>query len=135
MAKLDIERRLVAILMVSATLTTSTMTVLAQSAIYENPIVPAMTAELRLGKLKYDAFCAECHGETARGTDKGPTFISRVYHPGHHGDRAFFIAPMQGAKAHHWPFGDMKPVEGVAEAQLAPILKYVRAVQKANGVF
>ena len=26
-----------------------------------------------------------------RGTDKGPTFISRIYHPGHHGDGAFYM--------------------------------------------
>ena len=108
---------------------------MAQNHIYDNPIAPEMTAELRLGKMNYDNACAECHGDTARGTEKGPTFISRIYHPGHHGDQAFFIAPKSGAKAHHWPFGDMKPVEGVADAQLAAILKYIRAVQQANGIF
>ena len=83
----------------------------------------------------YDGKCASCHGKNTAGTDKGPTFIHRVYHPGHHGDGAFFNAPKQGAKAHHWPFGDMPPVEGVTDNHIGKIIKYIRAVQKANGVF
>ena len=55
--------------------------------------------------------------------------------PGHHGDGSFFIAPKQGARAHHWKFGDMKKVEGVTDAQLKNIVAYVRAVQQANGLF
>lgn len=104
-------------------------------AIYDNPVEPEMTPKLNLGKMNYGAFCASCHGNTAAGSDKGPTFISRIYHPGHHGDQAFFIATKKGAPAHHWPFGDMKPVPGVTDAQLSSILEYIRAVQKANGIF
>ncbi len=96
---------------------------------------PEMTPPLNIGKMVYDRYCAECHGLNAAGTDKGPTFLHRVYHPGHHGDAAFLIAPRQGAKAHHWPFGDMKPVEGVTDAQLERVVDYVRALQKANGLF
>jgi hypothetical protein len=113
----------------------SEMSAAAGKAIYDNPVEPKMTPDLNVGRLNYDRFCAACHGRTARGTDKGPTFISRIYHPGHHGDQAFFIAPKNGARAHHWPFGDMKPVPGVNDALLSTILQYVRAVQKANGVF
>lgn len=97
--------------------------------------LPEMTPRLNMGKMSYDHFCASCHGVNTAGTDKGPTFIHRVYHPGHHGDGAFFIAPKQGARAHHWPFGDMKPVEGVTDEHLQAILEYVRALQKANGIF
>ena len=104
-------------------------------AIYADPVEPKMTPDLNIGRLNYDRFCGACHGRTARGTVKGPTFISRIYHPGHHGDQAFFVAPKNGARAHHWRFGDMKPVPGVNDAQLSTILGYVRAVQKANGVF
>ena len=106
-----------------------------QKAIYPNPAEPALTPQLNLGRMNYEAYCASCHGKTAGGSDKGPTFITRIYHPGHHGDRAFMVAPKRGARAHHWPFGDMKPVPGVSDNQLLLILKYVRAVQKANGVF
>ena len=96
---------------------------------------PEMTPSLNLGKMNYDVYCASCHGANAAGTEKGPPFLHRVYHPGHHGDAAFFTAPKQGARAHHWKFGDMKPVEGVTDAQLESIVKYVRALQKANGIF
>ncbi|MBT5513473.1 MAG: cytochrome c [Rhodospirillaceae bacterium] len=104
-------------------------------AIYDDPIEPQPTPKLNLGKMNYDAFCASCHGKTAGGTDKGPTFISRIYHPGHHGDGAFYLAAKRGALAHHWPFGNMKPIAGITDQQIASIVAYVRAVQKANGLF
>lgn len=96
---------------------------------------PEMTPPLNIGKMVYDRYCAECHGANAAGTDKGPTFLHPVYHPGHHGDAAFLRASRQGAKAHHWPFGDMKPVEGITDAQVERVIEYVRALQKANGLF
>jgi mono/diheme cytochrome c family protein len=97
--------------------------------------LPDMSPALNVGKTTYDAFCASCHGENTAGTDKGPTFLHKVYHPGHHGDVAFLVAPMKGAKAHHWGFGDMLPVDGVTESHLKKIVTYVRAVQKANGIY
>lgn len=97
--------------------------------------LPKMTPKLNLGKMLYEGKCASCHGVNAAGTDKGPTFLHRVYHPGHHGDAAFYAAPMNGVKAHHWPFGDMPRVEGITERQIENIILYVRTIQKANGVF
>jgi mono/diheme cytochrome c family protein len=97
--------------------------------------LPAMTPALNLGKLSYDAKCAQCHGLNAAGTDKGPTFLHRVYHPGHHGDGAFFLALKRGVRAHHWWFGDMPPVEGVSDTQVEKIVLYVRALQRANGIY
>ena len=102
---------------------------------YPDAIEPEASPEINLGRMNYDAFCASCHGKTAGGTDKGPTFISRIYHPGHHGDASFYLAPQNGVRAHHWRFGNMPRVEGVSEEQLKSILDYVRAVQKANGLF
>lgn len=102
---------------------------------YPDAVEPEASSELNVGRMNYEAFCASCHGKTARGTDKGPTFISKIYHPGHHGDASFFIAPRDGVRAHHWHFGNMPPVEGVTETQLGSILRYVRAVQRANGLF
>jgi len=103
--------------------------------IFENPKEPAMTPDLNLGKMNYDAYCASCHGKTAGGTGKGPTFISKVYHPGHHSDGAFYLAAKQGARAHHWKFGDMPAVPEVNDSQLEYIVNYVRAVQRANDLF
>ena len=96
--------------------------------------LPEMTPALNLGKLNYDVKCAACHGINAAGTDKGPTFLHRVYHPGHHGDGAFFLAK-RGVRAHHWPFGDMPPVAGVSDAQIEKVVLYVRALQRVNGIY
>jgi len=104
-------------------------------AIHPDPKQPEMTPRLQLGLMNYSVYCASCHGKTGGGSDKGPTFIHRVYHPGHHGDGSFFTAAKRGARGHHWKFGDMKPVEGVTDAQLKLIVEYVRAVQRANGLF
>ena len=98
-------------------------------------ILPDMTPELDLGKSNYDFACAACHGKNTIGTDKGPAFLHRVYHPGHHGDAAFYLAIKRGVRAHHWPFGDMPPVDGITDAQIKKIILYVRALQRANGVF
>ncbi|WP_420402408.1 c-type cytochrome [Nisaea sp.] len=86
------------------------------------------------GKIAYEKFCAGCHGLNGVGTDKGPPFLHRVYAPGHHSDESFYLAALRGARAHHWRFGDMKPVEGVTEKQIEMIVKYVRALQRANGI-
>jgi hypothetical protein len=48
---------------------------------------------------------------------------------------AFLLAARQGSRAHHWSFGDMPPVPGVSDAELADIIAFVREVQHANGIF
>lgn len=96
---------------------------------------PKMGPALNLGKLNYEAKCAECHGRNVAGTEKGPTFLHRVYHPSHHGDGAFFRAVRRGAQAHHWSFGNMPAVKGVTDEQVKSIILYVRAMQQANGLF
>lgn len=106
-----------------------------QDAIFANPKGPKMSPRLNLGKLNFDAFCAACHGKTGRGTESGPTFISRIYLPNHHPDGLFFKAAKDGARAHHWQFGDMPPVEGISDERIATIIAYIRAVQQANGGF
>lgn len=97
--------------------------------------LPKMTPALNLGKLNFDALCAACHGRNAAGTENGPTFLSRIYRPGHHSDGSFFVAPRRGVRAHHWRFGDMPPVDGITDRQIEKIIGYVRALQKANGIF
>ncbi len=110
--------------------------VVASGAAAEGEVVlPALSAEAQLGEAAYGVYCAECHGVNAAGTDQGPTFLHRVYHPGHHADQSFLIAALRGARQHHWRFGDMKPVPGVDPATVELIVRYVRELQKANGVF
>ncbi|MEQ8318811.1 MAG: cytochrome c [Rhodospirillales bacterium] len=113
----------------------SVSAIAAQKGIFENPVEPKMTPALNVGKMNYEAYCASCHGKTARGTDKGPTFISKIYHPGHHADGAFYLASRNGVRAHHWPFGNMPPIPEVNDQQIKMIIDYVRAIQKANDLF
>ena len=98
-------------------------------------VVPALSPAAQDGKAAFDTLCAECHGANAAGTDKGPTFLHRVYHPRHHADFSFVLAVTRGVRQHHWRFGNMKPVPEVDEATVGAITRYVRELQKANGVF
>ena len=64
----------------------------------------------------------------------GPPLVHVIYEPSHHGDAAFVLAVRPGVRAHHWPFGNMLPVEGVSDRAVADIIAYVRALQRANGI-
>lgn len=86
------------------------------------------------GKPLFEKNCASCHGVDLSGTDKGPTFLNRVYEPSHHGDVAFQLAAKNGARAHHWKFGDMPPVPGVTPDDVAHITAYVRMHQRKAGI-
>ena len=79
--------------------------------------------------------CSVCHGEWAKGTDKGPPLIHDFYKPSHHGDGAFYSAAMKGVKAHHWKFGDMPPVAGIQQRDVSKIISYVRWLQQANKLY
>jgi mono/diheme cytochrome c family protein len=81
----------------------------------------------------YAASCSSCHGEDLRGTDKGPSHLSIVYEPNHHGDDSFRSAIANGAPQHHWSFGDMEPVEGLSEAQVDAVIAFVRDEQQRLG--
>jgi len=98
-------------------------------------VASQVSGPLAVGKMAYDVHCASCHGTNGVGTDKGPPMLHRYYHRGHHGDGAFFIAAKRGVRQHHWKFGDMKPVPAATDAQLANIVKYVRELQRVNGLF
>ena len=85
------------------------------------------------GDVLYQTNCAECHGGDLRGTDKGPSHLSIVYVPGHHGDQAFVVAARAGVRAHHWDFGNMAPVEGLSDDDLTAIIAFVRENQRIEG--
>ncbi|WP_432449857.1 c-type cytochrome [Aliiroseovarius marinus] len=98
-------------------------------------IMPEMDDSYSLGRLAFGAKCAACHGDNAGGIEgSGPPLIHKIYEPSHHGDAAFFRAAELGVRAHHWPFGDMPPVEGITRAEVAEIIRYLRTVQRANGI-
>jgi mono/diheme cytochrome c family protein len=97
-------------------------------------VVPKLSGPATMGQIAFEENCAACHGKNAAGTDKGPPFIHKIYEPSHHADFAFQRAARTGVQAHHWRFGDMLPVEGVTDRQIEWITRYVREVQRANGI-
>lgn len=98
--------------------------------------VPELSPAARRGEELFNANCASCHGENAVGQEGvAPPLVHIIYEPGHHGDMAFQLAAKNGVRAHHWPFGDMPPVMGVTEDEVTAITRYVRELQRANGIF
>jgi len=94
----------------------------------------SLTPAERAGRAAFVETCAACHGMKAQGTDKGPPLVHPYYRPGHHADGAFWLAVNQGVTQHHWRFGDMPPQPGVSDQEVADITRFVRAVQRANGI-
>ena len=81
----------------------------------------------------YRANCAACHGTDLRGTTNGPSHLSIVYEPNHHGDAAFKLAVQRGAPSHHWDFGNMPPIEGLSADEVESIIAFVRETQRNEG--
>ena len=94
---------------------------------------PAEPSGLGTGAELYQSNCASCHGDDLRGTDKGPSHLSIVYEPSHHGDDAFRSAILNGAQQHHWNFGDMAAVPGLDDAEIDAVIAYIRSEQERRG--
>lgn len=95
----------------------------------------ALSDKARIGQRAFEAKCASCHGVNAAG-QKGvaPPLVHKIYEPSHHGDMAFVLAAQNGVRSHHWPFGNMPPVEGLTRSDVMNIVAYVRELQRANGI-
>jgi mono/diheme cytochrome c family protein len=91
-------------------------------------------AELAAGEAAFDANCAACHGERALGTEQGPPLVHIIYEPSHHADISFIVAANRGVRAHHWQFGDMPPLPGIAHEDILRIIAYVRFLQEQVGI-
>ncbi len=94
------------------------------------PVAEPSTAAAKSGEGVYAGSCASCHGRELEGTNTGPSLLSIVYEPGHHGDDAFRAAIANGSPQHHWNFGDMPPVEGLSPDQVDDVIAYVRGEQE-----
>lgn len=98
-------------------------------------ILPDLGPDEKGGEAAFNTFCTECHGKNAGGRDGfGPPLVHEIYEPGHHADISFLYAPKVGVRAHHWSFGNMPTIPGITDEETALILKYVRALQVANGI-
>jgi mono/diheme cytochrome c family protein len=87
----------------------------------------------RNGSALYAENCASCHGTDLRGTEDGPSHLSIVYEPNHHGDDSFRSAIQNGALQHHWNFGDMLPIDGLDNDEIDAIITFVRGAQEREG--
>ena len=100
-----------------------------------NVTVPELDSAALTGETKFNERCAACHGANAAGQDGiAPPLVHKIYEPSHHGDQSFYLAAMRGVRSHHWPFGDMPPVEGRTDEDIRYVIAYVRSLQRANGI-
>jgi len=99
-------------------------------------IVPSLSPLEQQGETLFNASCAACHGKNAAGQEGvAPPLVHIIYEPNHHSDQSFQRAAKLGVGQHHWPFGNMPPVENVTKDDVQKIIAYVRALQRGNGVF
>ena len=96
--------------------------------------VPGLTAQGQAGQAVFESNCMACHGKNAGGSGNGPPLIHKIYEPGHHADFSFVMAVKRGVRSHHWRFGNMPPISGITDAQIAQVTNYVRELQRANGI-
>ncbi|USG59552.1 cytochrome c [Sneathiella marina] len=97
--------------------------------------IPELSIVARSGEQAFLKNCASCHGDNAAGLEgKAPPLVHRIYEPSHHGDLAFERAVKNGVRAHHWPFGNMPPVDGITGTEIQNIILYVRELQRANEI-
>lgn len=94
---------------------------------------PITVPEGGFGAEVYQASCASCHGVDLKGTDKGPSQLSIVYEPNHHGDDSYRSAARNGARQHHWNFGDMPPIEGISDEEIEAVIVFIRSEQERLG--
>ncbi len=98
-------------------------------------VLPRLSAQAAKGEKVFYEHCAVCHGVNAVGTAKGPPLIHKIYETSHHGDISFERAVKFGVRQHHWPFGDMPPQPKVTEEDTALVIRFIRDLQEANGIF
>lgn len=96
--------------------------------------IPTLSAEAQAGQALFEENCMACHGPHATGSDQGPPLVHLIYEPNHHADISFVLAVRNGVRAHHWPFGNMAPVDGISDEDTLKIIRYVRELQRANGI-
>ncbi|MDQ7071627.1 MAG: cytochrome c [Rhodobacterales bacterium] len=94
-----------------------------------------LSPNAQIGKRAFETKCAACHGENAAGQNGvAPPLVHVIYRPNHHSDMAFVRAAQNGVKSHHWSFGNMPPIEGLTDAEVKYIARYVRELQLENGI-
>lgn len=101
-----------------------------------NVLLPdTLSKNAQIGKLAFESKCTSCHGTNAAGRDGvAPPLVHIIYESNHHGDESFQRAVAMGVQAHHWSFGNMPAVEGLTRGDVKMIIKYIRELQRENGI-
>ena len=97
--------------------------------------VAAVEPDADNGEALFAASCALCHGESGVGTQTGPPLVHQIYEPGHHSDNSFRNAMKNGVASHHWNFGNMPARPELSDGDIEDIIAYVRAIQRAAGIY
>lgn len=114
---------------------TEAVTTSADGALIDVLLPDVLSQNAQIGQIGFEAKCAACHGTNAVGQDGvAPPLVHIIYEPNHHGDESFQRAAALGVQAHHWPFGNMPPVEGITRGDVTMIIAYIRELQRANGI-
>ena len=104
-------------------------------ALVEITVPATLSSNAQIGQRAFETKCAACHGTNAVGQDGvAPPLIHKIYESSHHADETFQRAAAIGVRTHHWPFGDMPPVEGLTRGDIVMIVAYIRELQRANGI-
>ncbi len=107
----------------------------AGSALVDIVLPDELSGNAQIGQRVFDTACAACHAANAVGQDGiAPPLVHVIYEPSHHADEAFQRAASLGVRSHHWPFGDMPPVEGLTRGDVTMLITYIRELQRANGI-
>lgn len=118
-----------------ATLPVSDQTDGNQSALTSVKLPTRLSENATLGKRVFEAKCAVCHNVNGAGrVGIAPPLVHVIYEPSHHGDESFQRAVANGVRGHHWPFGDMPPVDGLTRGDVQMIITYIRELQRENGI-
>ena len=98
--------------------------------------VPKIEEQYLNGESLFNKNCISCHGIHGVGVKgAGPPLIHIIYEPSHHGDGSFYSAVKYGVQSHHWTFGNMSAVKNITDEEIADIIKYIRFIQRANGIY
>ena len=94
-----------------------------------------LSSEAQIGQRVFETACAACHGVNAVGQNGvAPPLVHRTYEPSHHSDQSFLMATQNGVRAHHWNFGNMPAIDGLTNADVRAIIRYIRELQRENGI-
>lgn len=105
-------------------------------ALVQVTVPDELSPQAQIGERVFNASCAACHGTNAAGQNGvAPPLIFITYAPNHHGDGAFLSAARNGVQSHHWEFGNMPPVDGLTNSDIAALVRYIRELQRENGIF